>query len=120
MRLDRERRASRATVMAAVGRQLRDSWSSVEVGPIPDGLARLASRLEQQGQFYFGREGRIAVALRDLGDRQMKSRIKRKRLLEMRPEEREVLEAAATSAGCPVEELNIDLILDQARVLGEL
>ena len=50
----------------------------------------------------------------------MKSRIKRERLDALRPEEREVLEAAAVSAGCPIEELNIDLILHQARVLGEL
>jgi hypothetical protein len=51
-------------------------------------------------------------------DREMKSRTKRKRLNELTPKERKVLEAAATSF--PIEELDIDLVLDQARALGEL
>jgi hypothetical protein len=51
----------------------------------------------------------------------MKSRIKQERLDALTFEEREVLDAAAAaSAGWPIEELNIDLILDQARALGEL
>ena len=48
----------------------------------------------------------------------MKSRTKRKRLNELTRKERKVLEAAATS--CPIGELDIDLVLDQARVSGEL
>jgi hypothetical protein len=40
------------------------------------------------------------------------------RLNELTSKERKVLEAAATS--CPIEELDIDLVLDQARALGEL
>ena len=119
MRLNPEQRAARATVIAAVGRLLRDSWSPDEVGLVSGGLARLASRLEQQDQSD-GRRGRIAIARCERGDRQMKSRIKRERLDALTPEERKLLEAAAASAGCPIEELNIDLILDQARVLGEL
>jgi hypothetical protein len=50
----------------------------------------------------------------------MKSRIKRERLNALTPEERKLLEAMGASATCPIEELNIDLILDQARALGEL
>ena len=46
----------------------------------------------------------------------MKSPTKQKRLNELTPEERKVLEAAAAS--CPIEELNIDLVLDQARGLA--
>ena len=112
MRLNPEQRAARATVIAAVGRLLRDSWSPDEVGPVSGGLARLASRLEQQDQSD-GRRGRIAIARCERGDRQMKSRIKREQLDAL-------TQAAAASVGCPIEELNIDLILDQARVLGEL
>ena len=119
MRLNPEQRAARATVIAAVGRLLRDSWSPEEVGPVPGGLARLVSWLEQQDQSD-GRRGRIAIARCERGDRQMKSRIKREQLDALTPEERKLLEAAAASVECPIEELNIDLILDQARVLGEL
>ena len=118
MRLSREQRAARAIVIAVVSRQLRDSWSPEEVGPIPDLLAQLVSRLEQQRERYPGGRGRITLARCERGDRQMKSPTKQKRLNELTPEERKVLEAVA--AICPIEELNIDLVLDQARVLGEL
>jgi hypothetical protein len=118
MRFSREQRAARAIVIAVVSRQLRDSWSPEEVGPIPDLLAQLVSRIEQQDERYSGRRGRITPARRGRGDRQMKSPTKQKRLNELTPEERKVLEAAAAS--CPIEELNIDLVLDQARALGEL
>jgi len=118
MRPGREQRAVRAIVIAAVGRLLRDSWTPEEVRPVPDGLAQLVSRLEQQGERYPGGRGRITLARCERGDRQMKSPTKQKRLNELTPEERKVLEAAAAS--CPIEELNIDLVLDQARALGEL
>ena len=118
MRLSREQRAARAIVIAVVSRQLRDSWSPEEVGPIPDLLAQLVSRLEQHRERYPGGRGRITLARCEHWDRQMKSPTKQKRLNELTPEERKVLEAAAAS--CPIEELNIDLVLDQARALGEL
>src|SRR5215475_11510397 len=117
MRLSREQRAARALVIAVVSRQLR-TWSPEEVGPIPDLLAQLVSRLEQQRERYPGGRGRITLTQCERGDRQMKSPTKQKRLNELTPEERKVLEAVA--AICPIEELNIDLVLDQARVLGEL
>jgi hypothetical protein len=61
MRLGPEPRTARAIVIAAVGRLLRDSWDPEEMAPVPDGLARLVSRLEQQDQSN-GRRGRIAIA----------------------------------------------------------
>ena len=114
-------REQRAIVIAAVGRLVRDSWSPEEARPVPDGIARLVSRLEQQDQESDGPRGRITLARCERGDEQMKSRIKRERLDALTSEEREVLDAAAAaSAGWPIEELNVDLILDQARALGEL
>ena len=93
------------------------------MGPAPDNLARLASRLEEQAEC--DPEGRIALTARKAmpgseihGHWEMKSWTKRNRLNELTPEERKVLEAAA--ATCPIEELDIDLVLDQARALGEL
>jgi len=125
MRLSREQFAARTTVIAAVGRQLRDSWRPEAVGPAPDNLARLASRFEEQGECDAGGRERISLTVLKAmpgaerhEDREMKSRTKRKRLNELTPKERKVLEAAATS--CPIEELDIDLVLDQARVSGEL